>query len=118
VAGPAGLLPWPRPGRVGQLAAVRRVQVSVAGGLVRREGDSPTNEKPEDVINVMPYSAYPLYQAERPMSDSERRQADAGLGVQAASAARLWRDAARPWRTRARRARAQREPRWLPSRGH
>jgi hypothetical protein len=43
---------------------------------------------PEDVINVMPYSAYPLYQAERPRSGAERHQADAQLGALAASVAR------------------------------
>jgi hypothetical protein len=77
--------------------------VSVAGGLDRREGDrAAANEKPEDVINVMPYFAYPLYQAERSRSGAGRREADARLGALAASAARLWRGAARPRRARIR----------------
>jgi hypothetical protein len=69
---------------------------------------------PEDVIIVMSYAAYQLYQAERSRSDAERRQADASLGTLAASAAGLRRGPTRPRRAQARAARLLRA---LPSRG-
>ena len=55
----------------------------------------------------MPYSVYTLYQAERVKTDSERRQADLRLGMQAAAMSQAVADLTRPVR-RHRRNRAER----------
>jgi hypothetical protein len=52
----------------------------------------------EEEPNMMPYSAYQLYQAERVSSDTERRQADAGLGRMAAAVSQFRANVTRPVR--------------------
>jgi hypothetical protein len=52
----------------------------------------------KEELNVMPYSASQLYQAERVKSDAERRQADVALGMMAADVSQLWGQVTRPVR--------------------
>lgn len=46
----------------------------------------------------MPYGMYQLYQAERGMSDAERRQVDVQLGMISAEMSQMWTDLIRPVR--------------------
>ena len=69
-----------------------------------------TDENVEDVVNVMPYSGYVLYQAERVKTEAERRQTDVARGMIAAELSRLCRDLTRPLAV-LRRSRGQRYPR-------
>ena len=50
----------------------------------------------EDVVSVIPYDGFQMYQAERVKTGAERRQADIGQGMMAAEVARLWHDVTRP----------------------
>jgi hypothetical protein len=61
------------------------------------------------VVNVMPYSAYALYQVERVKTGAERRQADIAQGMIAAELSRLCRDLTRPLAV-LRRSRGKRYP--------
>ena len=45
---------------------------------------------------MMPYQSYQVYQAERPKTGAEIRQADEQLGRMAESVSWLWRRATRP----------------------
>ena len=75
----------------------------------RRVRPLPTDENVEDVVNVMPYSGYALYQAERVKTEAERRQADVARGMIAAELSRLCRGLNRPLAV-LRRSRARRYP--------
>lgn len=75
----------------------------------RRVGPLRMNENVEDVVNVMPYSGYALYQAERVKSGAGRRQADTAQGMIAAELSRLCGDLTRPL-CALRRSRGQRYP--------
>lgn len=57
--------------------------MSKSGGPARLESEKSVSSS-KDVITVMPYPSYQLYQAERSQSAAERRQADIGLGRAAA----------------------------------
>jgi hypothetical protein len=75
-----------------------------------RHGRPPaTDENVEDVVNVMQYSGYTLYQAERVKTEAERRQADIAQGMIAAELSRLCRDLTQPFAA-LRRSRARRHP--------
>jgi hypothetical protein len=52
----------------------------------------------EDVVSVIPYDGFQMYQAERVKTGAERRQADIGQGMMAAEVSRLWLDVTRPLR--------------------
>ena len=65
-------------------------RLSIRGIPVRRLADR-TATRTRDVINVMPYSMNLLYQAERRLTEAERRRADLARGLMAARTARRWR---------------------------
>jgi hypothetical protein len=73
------------------------VLVTGADGCHRdRRVPLPMDENVEDVVNVMPYSGYALYQAERVKTDAERRQADVAQGVMVAELSKLRQGLTRP----------------------
>ena len=49
-----------------------------------------------DVVSVIPYDGFQMYQAERAKTGAERRQADIGQGMMAAEVSRLWQGVTRP----------------------
>ena len=52
----------------------------------------------EDVVSVMLYDGFQMYQAEKGKTGAERRQADIRQGMMAAEVSRLWQDVTRPLR--------------------
>jgi hypothetical protein len=53
-------------------------------------------ENAEDVVNVMPYDGFKMYEAEKVKTHAERRQADIRQGMMAAELSGLWHHITRP----------------------
>jgi len=71
------------------------------GAAAERRGfpdGHPDGKTETGVPDMMPYQTYQVYEAGRPRTVAERRDADLRLGQIAVAASRLWCDATRPVR--------------------
>jgi hypothetical protein len=63
--------------------------------VVLSSADGAT-ENAEDVVDVIPYDGFRMYEAERVKTGAERRQADIRQGMMVAELSGLWQDITRP----------------------